>query len=50
VDKQPPVPFDAAGVLRVQVDGVGVVGQGAEVEEENCVWSEGVCELGGVGD
>ena len=29
-----------AGVLRVEMDAVGVVGQGTELEEETLVWNE----------
>jgi hypothetical protein len=35
------VPFLVVGVVRVEVDGVGVVGESAEVEEESRVGAEG---------
>jgi len=41
VDQTLRVPFLVAGVVRVEVDGVGVVGESAEVEEEGRVGTEG---------
>lgn len=47
--EQAAVAFDLAAVLRVQVDGVSVKGQGAVVEEEDGRGPEGDGELWGVG-
>jgi hypothetical protein len=46
VDEQALVALAVAGIVRVEVDGVGVVGKRAEVEEQGRVGSESEGELG----
>jgi hypothetical protein len=46
VDEQVRVAFFPPGPVPPEVDGVGVVGEGAEVEEQGVIGREGEGELG----
>ena len=46
MDKQALVALAIAGVVRVEVDGVGVVGESAEAEKQRRVGREGEGKLG----